>query len=193
MGDDAFDELREGLRGATLDDVDPGSSGIWRIALGSAAAVLIGLGVFLVVTARPPTTSQGVRALVDPAIDVVDEPAVSTTADAGVARVWPAEPIDVVGNVVRSGPHRWSVGEPGDLVTIGDWDCDGSPTPAVLRPTTGRLHVFDAWATEATALTAAPGPTVPPGATAVESSGCGRATVRTADGRVVELETADAP
>jgi hypothetical protein len=38
------------------------------------------------------------------------------------------------------------VGEPGDWLVVGDWDCDGSITPALYRPTTGDVLVFDRWA-----------------------------------------------
>ncbi len=41
--------------------------------------------------------------------------------------------------------HRYAVGEPGDLVAVGDWRCDGRPTPAVYRPGTGSLFVFETW------------------------------------------------
>ncbi len=41
--------------------------------------------------------------------------------------------------------RRYAVGEPGDLVAVADWRCDGRPTPALYRPRTGSLFVFDAW------------------------------------------------
>ena len=104
--------------------------------------------------------------------------------------MWPTEPVEVVGNEVRTGGHRWTVGGPGDVVAVGDWDCDGTPTPAVLRAATGRLHLFDAWATAEGTAEASPGPTVPRTATSFEPTGCGLATVRTADGGVVEIATA---
>ena len=27
----------------------------------------------------------------------------------------------------------------------GDWDCDGQATPAIVRPSTGHVVLFDAW------------------------------------------------
>jgi hypothetical protein len=42
---------------------------------------------------------------------------------------------------------RYVVGGPGDLVVLGDWDCDGSPTPSVVRPTDGSVWTFPHWTT----------------------------------------------
>ena len=45
------------------------------------------------------------------------------------------------------GGRRYAVGDPGDVVILGDWTCDGVPTPAVLRPETGEVAVFVGWPT----------------------------------------------
>lgn len=55
--------------------------------------------------------------------------------------------------VITAGGVRWRVGEPGDLVAMGDWDCDGESSAALLRPTSGDVFVFDGWATPARPLT----------------------------------------
>lgn len=41
--------------------------------------------------------------------------------------------------------RRYAIGLAGDLVTTGDWDCDGDATPAIVRPATGAVVLFDAW------------------------------------------------
>jgi hypothetical protein len=60
-----------------------------------------------------------------------------------------ADPVVVDGTTVRAGSSRFEVGQTGDVVALGDWDCDGGATPAVLRPSTGEVFVFPAWAGEA--------------------------------------------
>lgn len=41
--------------------------------------------------------------------------------------------------------HRYRIGEPGDVVLLGDWDCDGIDTPGLYRPATGRVLEFGTW------------------------------------------------
>jgi hypothetical protein len=84
----------------------------------------------------------------------------------------------------------YAVGEPGDLVTLGDWDCDGHETPALLRPSTGAVFVFDRWATAADEITV-PTRTVVPGAVSVEAvpdaAGCDRLVVHDGGGGSVAV------
>ena len=49
------------------------------------------------------------------------------------------------GAVLEHGGYRYGVGAPGDFVQTGDWDCDGQATPAIIRPSTGHVVLFDAW------------------------------------------------
>jgi serine/threonine protein kinase len=54
--------------------------------------------------------------------------------------------VDLVADrVVSVDGHRFSVGDPGDRVVLGDWNCDGTPTAAIARPSTGAVYVFDQW------------------------------------------------
>lgn len=46
-------------------------------------------------------------------------------------------------------PQRFDLGQRGDRLLLGDWDCDGIDTPALYRPTTGVTSYYDSWATEA--------------------------------------------
>ena len=73
--------------------------------------------------------------------------------------------------------RRYAIGAEGDLVVIGDWDCDGEATPAIARPNTGQVVLFDRWPS--------------PGATISESDA---STHRVVDDLIgVELEKAHEP
>ncbi len=56
------------------------------------------------------------------------------------------EEVELSDGVVSSAGRRWQVAAPDDVVTLGDWDCDGTATPAVLRGGSGELWVYDRWA-----------------------------------------------
>lgn len=54
-------------------------------------------------------------------------------------------------------PLRFALGEAGDQVLLGDWDCNGSHTAGLYRPATGEIFHFNAWADAGTPLTSSPG------------------------------------
>lgn len=72
-----------------------------------------------------------------------------------VSAISAADPVDVVWDGAHaeaivasaSGTTRYQLGQPGDHLVVGDWDGDGNATPAVFRPSTGELFLFNAWAT----------------------------------------------
>ncbi|MCP5027019.1 MAG: hypothetical protein GY929_12115 [Actinomycetia bacterium] len=53
--------------------------------------------------------------------------------------------VTIDGTLVTSAHAVWEVGAEGDLIVLGDWNCDGMATPAALRPTTGAVFVFESW------------------------------------------------
>ena len=65
------------------------------------------------------------------------------------------EPVAIEGGIVEVGGVRYEVGVAGDDVAVGDWDCDGRATPALLRSATGEVFVFPAWAEPGHDLTVA--------------------------------------
>jgi hypothetical protein len=69
-------------------------------------------------------------------------------------------PVIVGDGVVQLGDQRFAVGADGDVLALGDWDCDGVATPAVLRPSTGSVFRFDRWATTDAELAIGPASTV---------------------------------
>ena len=53
--------------------------------------------------------------------------------------------VDITGQVVEVNGAVFTVGEKGDVVRLGDWNCDGRATVALLRPESGALFAFDGW------------------------------------------------
>jgi serine/threonine protein kinase len=47
--------------------------------------------------------------------------------------------------VVEYAGRRYRVGQPGDVAVVGDWNCDGVATAALLRPETGEVFEFESW------------------------------------------------
>ena len=70
----------------------------------------------------------------------------TTIAPTTTTTTTPRADVRVVGNVVERNGARWTVGQAGDVVVVADLRCTGDPVPAVLRPATGRVWVFDGWA-----------------------------------------------
>lgn len=134
------------------------------LVAGAAAVLAPGPGgVRPAPTAACAAVDAPLRADVDG--DGCDDPVEWRAADAEVAYPGPD------GTVLR-----FRVGRPGDDLVLGDWDCDGTATAAVVRPETGETFVFDAWATDGEMLAAEPGPTLPDGTTATvtDEDGCDR-------------------
>lgn len=94
--------------------------------------------------------------------------------------------VSTSGMVSHAG-QRFAVGDPGDEVTVGDWDCDGSATVLVLRPRTGEVFAFAAWAGPAHDVPAAATTVAGPGShlvpAPIDADGCSAPLVRTDDGR----------
>lgn len=83
---------------------------------------------------------------------------------------------------------RFKVAEPGDVVVVGDWNCDGLATPAVFRPSTGSVFAYDTWASDG-APTSAHTLGRAPGAAGIRpAEACGAPRVEWADGTLHPLE-----
>lgn len=113
-------------------------------------------------TAEEPPEAPGHAAAPTPST-------VATTVAAG--RVWPPPPpgtppcppvaapvaadvdgdgcdegVEVAAGVVRAAGAQWQVATATDVVLVGDWDCDGVATAAVVRPGSGQVWLFAHWA-----------------------------------------------
>ena len=58
-----------------------------------------------------------------------------------------AEQIRITAGFVSADGTRYPVGAAGDQVAVGDWDCDGVATRALVQPT-GRVYLFEEWPRE---------------------------------------------
>ncbi len=64
---------------------------------------------------------------------------------------------------------RWRLGIEGDLIAVGDWNCDGRSTLAVVRPRSGLAAFYESWPRFARSVGPARIVTVPRHATAVSA------------------------
>ena len=107
--------------------------------------------------ARPePTTAENPAPSPRPAPAAGPTPIVTTAT--GSAASPPGDP-----PVVEHAGARYQVGQGGDLVAVGDWRCTGTPAPALYRPATGSVFVFDGWPRPGTSRDAIPFTTTPDG------------------------------
>ncbi len=104
--------------------------------------------------------------------------------------------VEVEGQTVRVAGSTWTLGQTGDVVRTGDWDCDGSATPLVLRPATGELWVVERWPAAGTHLAATAVGAVADAreatATDVDGDACTDLVVTRADGSTVQVELSGA-
>lgn len=85
-------------------------------------------------TAVPGTATVDVRPCAQ-----VDPPAADVDGDGC------PEAIEVTGTSITAGAASYDIGEAGDQVAVGDWDCDGLTTAGLVRPATGEVFLFDGW------------------------------------------------
>lgn len=88
-------------------------------------------------TGRPEPAPAGSTpdAAIDTASDTTIDAATDAVTDTGSAP----------GVIVKHGGRSYSIGLQDDLVVLGDWDCDGEVTPAIVRPATGGVVLFESW------------------------------------------------
>jgi hypothetical protein len=204
------DSAPEDRTGADVDGASPDASPTdathrrrRTVATASAAATALVVGLIAAGATASPTPSGRGDDASGPGSDAAAGRAEPEPGAGCVAVPPPAADVDgdgcpealaVQGHAVTAGDARWTLGEPGDLVTIGDWDCDGVASPAVLRPATGDVFVFPAWAPEGEPATVPAVRTVA-GAAAVRAEhgdGCDRLVVEVAGGDPVVVDEARA-
>jgi len=212
--DSLFDRLREGLEGSRHVAV-----GVAVAVLTLSSAWLLqsnirGSESSIDLTAfeqRRPELTAGFVLSVPPPPDSSADPALTsppTLLRPAVAPECPAwdrdaewadvngdgceEPWWRIGAVLAVGNDRYTLGTPDDLVVLGDWNCDGTATPALVEQLTGSVFLFEEWArdggtarvTETRRVTGAVA------ATATRIARCDVLTIETADG-VITVNGAD--
>ncbi len=98
----------------------------------------------------------------------------------------------LVDGVLDRAGQRFEIGSAGDEVIVGDWACDASPVPAVVRSGTGEVFVFGTWAAPGSEVTARRLATADPGSSletgpALDSRGCPSLLARSPDGKVTQV------
>ncbi len=58
--------------------------------------------------------------------------------------------------ILNTPDGRFQLADPGDVVVLGRWTCTAMALPALLRPATGEVWIFDRWATQTTDVAARP-------------------------------------
>jgi hypothetical protein len=176
----------------------------------AAAAIAVGLVVFGTGSLfRPPRGGSAPEvSAADPGATAPSAGAASTTSTTGTtastARSVPAtvastragagRPAVTVADdgTVELDGVRYGLGAPGDLVSIGDWDCDGADTAALVRRASGEVFLFDGWARAGADAVArrvriVAGPVT--GSSAVGDGSCDVLVVTAADGTVTEVRS----
>jgi eukaryotic-like serine/threonine-protein kinase len=166
-----------------------------RPRLTLVAFVLAGVGLIAVVTGGWTLATRPDASAAPPAPPITRPAAAPTPPCAAIPRGAFAADTDGDGcdEVVRVGPGwvevdgaRYRVGQPGNDLAVGDWDCDGTATVALLQRGDGAVWTFGSWNPEAT-VTAEPAGTFA-GATALRRRAgpvCDELLVERGDGTVV--------
>lgn len=140
----------------------------------TAALAVLALALGWLVVPRAPSSSARV-AITPPSTES------TTTTSVVAARVWPAL-------MDRS----WTFGDENDLQVLGDWDCDGETTPALVDASTGDVWVIDAWPAPGASAAARYVTTIdlPRSVAAVESDTCDAMRVERTDGGTITVSPA---
>lgn len=101
--------------------------------------------------------------------------------------------VRVEGQEVSVNGRVYAVGSSGDLARLGDWNCDGRATVALLRPASGQVFVFDGWSPgEGRTIEAEFVGQWPEAKDIVEQSTCGAVQLSMEDGSTVDSSSGSA-
>jgi hypothetical protein len=185
---DEVDPIERLRSSSVVDDPPPPRRPI------ALVSTVLGLGLLAAAAMR-----SGGGAAPDEAVPLADVAPTVSTLDTSTTLT--TEPVivhtaaPVPDSILAIDGRRYRVGQAGDEVLVDDWDCDGIPTPALLRPGTDEVYVFPRWADQV-ALSIQPLLVVPEAESLVSEpspSGCPSLAVRTAGGGLVPVIETPAP
>lgn len=98
--------------------------------------------------------------------------------------------------ILEHGGNQFRLGEPGDIALVGDWHCTGKPIPAVIRPRTREIFIFDEWASASSPLvvdaTTQLPPEVDPTTATADPNQCGTMLLARREGAAIALVVTNA-
>jgi hypothetical protein len=142
------DHVPVGTRRRTSPAADVAASAARRGGRVTAVGAAVGVAALVTVGLTGAAIARGSGGDADATRPAASRPSCAPAAPpaADVDGDGCVETLVVDGSTIDAGVARWTLGEPGDLVTVGDWDCDGDASAALLRPATGDVFVFATWA-----------------------------------------------
>jgi hypothetical protein len=143
-----------------------GTAGAWALLGGASGESDPGYG-----TTSDAGRGGSAECAPEPAAAAAPGSAVQTTYEVDISGDGcPEQAVVTADGVVEIGGERWAVGEPGDIVALGDWDCNGASTPALYRQASGDVFVFTEWADDGQPVHAGPVEQVEGGVALVDST-----------------------
>jgi hypothetical protein len=139
----------------------------------AGGALLAGLVVGFALRSGDETERPASLASTMPSVTVASNLVITTTTITTTTTVLAESTAPTAIEFTHEG-RRYGLGAPGDIAVLGDWDCDGVRTPALLQRRDGTVAVFDGWP-DANASRPAAATASVPGATgleAVDQDGC---------------------
>ncbi len=88
--------------------------------------------------------------------------------------------------VLTADGQRYALGSTGDLVTVGDWNCDGVATPALVH-SSGEVFLFPLWPENGDSINVRASSSVA-SPVAVEATQCGSLRIESADGTLTIVD-----
>ncbi|MCP3937899.1 MAG: hypothetical protein GY708_21330 [Actinomycetia bacterium] len=92
----------------------------------------------------------------------------------------------VASGVLTTDGQRYALGSTGDLVTVGDWNCDGIATPALVHRS-GEVFLFPLWPENGDSINVQASSSVAD-PVAVETTQCGSLRIESADGTLTIVD-----